>query len=341
MNITQENYSNKLKELQSQSLHERDTQTVLELFFVFNNWDDERIRKSGSRIDNPNVYQYEIVLNKKLFEMSPDEILDMIKGFKGKGSENISHTTYKAMYHLCNNVWIFYSENVELIKNPWLSPKLQIESVSNMLSLGVPKLTKDYLDEIIENVYGDYSQKGHYLEYGELFIRLSYDGVASIQEALSIKEEQIDFGNSLIIFPHKTVCIEDRTVELLKICHSFEPFVAYRETLFPVSYNGSYIPVIVKRSFIESINSRTENSMAQGIHNLLKIYMDNGITIKQVYKLGFFDFVVSKVGKEEVRRLAFESDSRENNYTLIRLSAEYGNQVQTPSNIRADLKRFL
>lgn len=340
MNITQENYSNKLKELQSQSLHERDTQTVLELFFVFNNWDDERIRKSGSRIDNPNVYQYEIVLNKKLFEMSPDELLDMIKGFKGKGTQNISHTTYKAMYHLCNNVWSFYSENIELIKNPWLSPKLQIDTVIDLLSSERQTITTDYLESAIDAAHIIYSDKEHYWEYGEMFVRLLYDGVESVQEALSINESQIDFIEKQIKFPYKTVHLSNRTIYLLKINHSLDPFIVYRETLFPVSYNKSYIHVIVKRNFKESIDSRPINSVAQGVLNFLKKYMDRKITAKQIYKLGFFDFAVSQIGEDAIRTILSENN-REDNRTLIRLSAEYGYPVQTTAGIRNDLREFL
>lgn len=340
MNITQENYSNKLKELRSQSIHERDTQTVLELFFVFNNWDDERIRKSGSRLNSPYVYQFEISLGKKIFEMNSDELLEMIKGMKGKISGYISYNTYRGFRFFCNNVWKYYINNIEPTMNPWSSKNLQVDSVVKLLALSKPKITKDFLEETIENARLTYPANDPHYEYCEMFVRILYDGVESVREALSIAETQIDFDKKIIHFSYKEVYLSDRSIELLKYCHNLEGFVVYRETLTPVSYNGSYIPVIVKKNFKDSINARPIDSVSQSILNSLKIFMDKELSVKQIYKLGYFDFMVSRIGEEAIRNIVSENN-REDNRTLIRLSAEYGYPVQTTAGIRNDLREFL
>ena len=68
--------------------------------------------------------------------------------------------------------------------------------------------------------------------------------------------------------------------------------------------------------------------------------MDKELSVKQIYKLGYFDFMVSRIGEEAIRNIVSENN-REDNRTLIRLSAEYGYPVQTTAGIRNDLREFL
>lgn len=99
-NITLENYDKELDAICNQSVHERDTKTVLNLFFTHSRWNDERIRKNGSSLDNPQLYQYEISLGKKIFEMDSDELLAFVKSRGKRNGRDISPNSYRCIHSL-------------------------------------------------------------------------------------------------------------------------------------------------------------------------------------------------------------------------------------------------
>lgn len=342
-NITLENYELQLEAIRKQSVHERDTKFVLSLFFTYCHWDDERIRKSGSSFNNPQLYQYEISLGKKIFEMTSDELLAFFKD-RGKGiGKNISANSYKIIFYLGKAIWNYYIEYIDIdkeIRNPWIRDEMRIDAVIESFGNEHSKLSKEYLERIIDDGRMVYIKDDWHYKYGELLVRLFYDGISSPKELISIKESQIDFTNHLIHFPYKDVCLSHRTEELLKEIHQMVKFTSYKQVYFPAFYNGSYIPIIVKKSFVDSVNTRPIGSVALSISNTVNTFTGKRVSARDIYKLGFYDFIVKKMGVDVACSILTNSDT-ESTLILMKLVGEYGYTVRVIANVRQDLKAFL
>ena len=78
-------------------------------------------------IDRHEVYDYEDKIGKSIFEMSVDEIIDMMKTFRRRGAQKskLSTKTYDVICSLFRSFFSWYIDEVEVIKNPFNSPEFK------------------------------------------------------------------------------------------------------------------------------------------------------------------------------------------------------------------------
>ena len=336
--ITAENYDKILDGIRSQSIHERDTQTVFRLYFFHEKWDESRVKKTGSSLDNPRIYEYEIAIGKKLFEMGSNELLDLFLINK-RNKKKISQYTYRWLYSTCVSIWGFYIEHISNIRNPWARDEMQPNTVSAMLAESKNKITTEDLEEIIIAARNRYYDIEHY-EYGELIVRLLYDGIPSLRDIIEIKESQINFQTDTIDCMYRIVHISERTRELLIRNHDLECFSVKRQSFYPVFYKGSYIPLLVKRNYVDSVDDRSMDIIFAGLSKAVNKFLDGEITTRDIYRLGFYDFVVNHIGYDNAYEIITNS-TQENTAKLMSLAGLYGYNIQRPSYIRSDMKEFL
>lgn len=217
---------------------------------------------------------------------------------------------------------------------------MRIDTVIESLGKDSPKISTDYLEEIINDGRMIYINDDQHYNYGELLVRLFYAGVPSAKDIIQIKEEQVDLENHLIRFSYRDIYLSDRTCKLLKKVHKMGNFVCYRQTYFPTPYNGSYIPIIVKKNFVDSLNARPIESVALNILGILKTFTDKRLTAREIYKLGFYDFMVREIGQDAVYTILMQTDT-ESSRILMKLVGEYGYTLQTTAGVRRDMKDFL
>lgn len=337
--ITQENYEAILESVRKQPIHERDTQTILHLFFFHEHWNKMRLDKHGRSFDSSRLYEYELSLGKKFFEMDADEILEFVLKNPRRDGKLISHYTYRWQHCIWLAVWRFYIENLENIRNPWIREEMLPAVVSKRLIDNKEKLTAEILEDIIAGGEYAFKDKEHY-EYAELFIRLLYDGVPSLRDIMDIKEEQIDFKSGVINGEHRIVHISDRTAELLRKVHCFEPFTTYKQAFYPTPYNGSYIPLLVKKNYVDSVDERSMDAVTAIINKNVSKILDKKVAPRDVYQLGFFDFIGKNVGYTEAREIIM-TPTQGNTMKLMALVGKYGYNVMAMENARRNLMAFL
>lgn len=324
-----------------------DTKTLIEEYFSLP--EHQSIIRNRSHIDRREVYEYEKQIGKQLMDMNPDEIMDMIRTFgKYKVSTDgtvVAYASYKQISSLLRDLFNYYIDNYEIIKNPMYNKMLRGQAAYEKMNEGIEPLKFETIQGYIDMLYGDYPQ-GHYLpQYIELIILLFYCGFATPQEIVSMKKGMVDPQTKIVTLPDKKVQLSDRCYYLLDHLDDDEPVDAYIGLYYPISYHGSYIRFYMRKPKIEAFQDRSiqevgsvlVRTMTQQLRQKHKI----DINYRKIYFLGFYDYIVSKVGKEVANRIITSSRSKEDTAILKELTEEYGVWNDNTTIVKSNLLPYV
>lgn len=153
--------------------------------------------------------------------MNADKILDMMSTFYSKRNgiiQKMSYSTFNQIASAYRNIFNFYIDNYEVIKNPFYDKKLKGGRVAQKLVDNVRTLDEDKVKDIFEKIYNYYNSDRamHY----ECLIQLYINGFPNSMSIVELKEGMIDFKRKIIMLPDRALNVSDRCLELLRYVHS-------------------------------------------------------------------------------------------------------------------------
>ena len=124
-----------------------------------------RAQRNRAHVDRPEVYEYEQKIGKDLIDMYADELIQMVKTF-GNSKVNVDglgmYGSYKQISTIFRDIWNYYIDHYEIIKNPWYNKMLRGMNAFEKLAEGADKLTFEKLQDSIQLLYDDYAV-GYYV----------------------------------------------------------------------------------------------------------------------------------------------------------------------------------
>lgn len=315
----------------------------------FESIDPVKAKKNRGHVDKPEVYAYEKKIGKDLVDMNADELIEMIKTFRSGAADadglGIAYTSYKQISTLYRDIFNYYISHYEVIVNPWYDKSLKGKAAYEKLAEGTEALTYDKLMEITDLIYNDYDTDYYLPKYVECIILLFYCGFATSKEIVSMKRDMVDFETKTVALPDKTIHLSDRCLELLEYFNNVEDVGGWKGIYYAVSYHDSYIKFFVRESRVKDFNDRPEEEVcAMIVRSMTKITkqkLNTTLNYRSIYKLGFYDFLCEKLGKDEVARIVKLGRSPEDTAKLMEAANEYGIKTTNSGIIKGDLMQFI
>lgn len=307
-----------------------------------------------TNVDRKEMYAY---LNKlsdqmgervELVDLDVDQIYEMLLTYRisdrPDDNRTLSLSTYSNLLSLYRSIFQWYSDNIELIRNPFLRKEMRLSEAKKRLSQHEETFTTETLQNIINLVREDYKNQKERAEYIECILLLFYNGCQENEDIVDIREEDIDHENKTLVIRGIKRRLSDRCYELLVKVHNMTVIEGETRKATFRDWNGSYFKfpsAFSKQEFDEkpkiapttTINNYLSQKVAKK-HNI-KV---SGFTI---FYLGFYDNMVKKIGKERVNYIIQSKMDGEATNQLVQLAREYGINVQNPSQIRTHLHIFV
>lgn len=285
------------------------------------------------------VYEYEIEVGKSLFDMSVDEIIVLFDKFNtGKKNDFFAMKSLNQILSLYRQIFEYYIDNVEIIKNPFANPKLKGTQLREHLMRGKPVLTKERLDEIIRDVHRDVDAPKS--DYVELILLLFYDGFETAQEILDFQEKDLDHRRMEVYISGKTIKLSQRCYNLLVKFHNMTEIEGWR-VHYLESWRGSYFKIIVKKSGRDTVDDKSPELARDRITGIIKFYInqryDTNLSGYNIYVLGLYDFITDKYGIEETNKMITSKRDTEAVEKLMNAAREYGDSAKDISFLKRRL----
>ena len=311
--------------------------------------DEVKAKKNRGHVEKKEVYEFEKKLGKELIDMDADELMEMVKTFRSGSVDadgiGIAYTSYKQISTLYRDIFNYYIQNYEIIINPWYDKKLKGKAAFEKLAEGTDALTFDKLQEIIDLVYNDYDSDYYLPKYVECIILLFYSGFATSKEIVSMKRDMVDLKTKTVTLPNKTIHLTDRCFELLEYFWNVDDVGGFKGIYYAVSYHDSYIKFFVRESRVKEFQDRPEEEVCaivvRSMTKVVKQKLNININYRAIYKLGFYDFMCKKLGKEKVAEVVNSVRSPEDTAILMECAKEYGVKGTNPAIIKGDLLQYI
>ena len=322
-----------------------DTQSLLSEYFETR--PESTAIKIKGQIDRPELYEYEKAIGKPLVDMDALEIAEMLKSFNNKSFTNktykISYRTYDTLLSILRDFFNWYIDKYEIIKNPCNDKRIKGRNVVKLFDDSSEVFTKESMEDAIVKIRN--SQLEEYADYQEAIIRMFYEGFPESIDIVNLKEEDINHEKKTAIVRGREIQLSDRLYELLVKIHNMEEYPAYRGYYLMKSYRGSYFKFPTRSKFENEFEERPPEYWAGHISRLfnrdIKIKLDININARILYLLGFYDFLVEKVGKEEADRLIMSVRNSDDTKKLMGLADEYGVTEQNITTLKKVLLPFV
>ena len=324
-------------------------ETTKELFDeYFKTLDEGRVKKTRGQVDRHEVYAFERKINKKLIEMNPDELFQMMLTFTdnrrcSKSNAKVSNSSYNQICSSYRAIFRYYIENYEIIRNPFDSPKLKGNKAIELLMGFKEPYTLDKVESTIQKVHDAYEYNK--AKYIECIIRLFYEGFAKAEEIADLTEDMIDFKGKSIRLPGRTIQLSDRCFELLTFVRNMTELEGWHENYLVVSWRDRYFKHIIRPKEAKAFNDRTIKEMANSINRRLlvdvKQKFDNEMNYRNLYLLGFYNYVIKRVGEDRAAELVMLVRDSESVEELRRIARDYGIMNDNISNLKRVLTPFV
>ena len=322
-----------------------DTKSLLDEYFETRpKTTAEKIR---GQIDRQELYEYEHKINKPLVDMDALEVADMLKIFSNKSFANknfkMAYRTYDTLLSIIRDFYNWYIDNYEIIKNPCNDKRIKGRNALALFSDHSEVFTKEILENVIAQIRS--RQIEEYADYLEAIVRMFYEGFPEAIDIVNLKEEDIYHEKKTAIISGREIQLSDRLYELLIRIHNMEEYPAYRGYYLMKSYRGSYFKFPTRSKFEDEFDERPPEYWAGHISRLInreiKIKLQMNINARAIYLLGFYDFLVEKVGKEETNRLIMSVRNSEDTKKLMSLAEDYGVIEQNVTTLKKVLTPFV
>lgn len=304
------------------------------------------VTKTKYQLDRPELYDYEKEIDKPLYYMNVDEIIELLnrltnKRYKADGVK-ISFRTYDVIVSNLRGFFEWYIENVELIRNPCSNKRLKGQNIMSELFDYGWVLTKKEIDDAIQKIRNDRTENT--ADYFEAIILLHYEGFPTSLDIVNFKETDLNHETHTAFLNGACIHLSDRLYELLvKINAKTEIPFAKGVYLF-LSYHNSYFKFTTFRSREDSFQEREPeyhaNHLSRILNKDINEYFDIKINARMIYLCGFYDWLVSEIGKEETNRLILSYRSSSDAKKIMDLAQRYGVIEKNVTNIKKGLKPY-
>lgn len=313
--------------------------------------DEERVRKTRGMIDRKELYAYEEAIGKELLDMNLDEIFEMFKSFyngnfRAGTQQALSYSTFLALVSAYRQIFDYYSDHYELIRNPMRDAKLKGYEKTIQESVGSKKIGQGDLEAAIKQLHdknAGYEDRG---DYYELIVRLFYDGFADGEEIATIKRDMVLPESNEIMTERGTIHVSDRTMELLEKFNSrYEISLRGRQICDLVGWRGGYFKFIIKKNTPVPLDDREPVYVSRMINDQLKrglketdySYLNGTI----LYYFGFYNFLIDKCGKEKTDKMIMSRRDKQEASALKKYALAYHLQEQNTTRLRSKLIVFV
>ena len=309
---------------------------------------DTTTAKIRGQIDRDELYEYEKKINKQLVEMDAIEIAQLLKTFNNQTCTSktykMSYRTYDALLSILRDFFNWYIDNYEIIKNPCNDKRIKGRNAMEMfVEENESIFTKESLEKLIEDIRNN--QVEEYADYAEAIIRMTYEGFAKPLEIVELKETDINHEKKTVMIKGREIQLSDRLYELLVKIHAMTELPAYRGSYSLISYHDSYFKFPTREKFIGEVQDRSPEYWGGYISRILnreiKNKLDVNINARTIYLLGFYDYLLERVGEKETNRLIKSLRSSEDTKKLMGYAGEYGVVEQNVTTLKKILLPFV
>lgn len=302
----------------------------------FSKMNEIRAKKNRNHIDRKEMYDYERKIGKQLIEMNAEELIEMVRTFGREKTDSngtgVAYNSYKQISSMYRDLWDYYIDHYEVIRNPWYKKELRGREAYKKLSEGVEPLTWERVEETIQTLYDEYDN-GYYVPmYVELIILLFYHGFATAKEIIAMKRGMVDFDNLIVNLPNKKIHISKRCAKLLEYFYHLDTTDAHTGIYYVVSWHDSYFRFFVRKSRVADFQDRKKEDVCATIVRAMTSQLRQkrriDLNYRRIYNLGFYDFLCKRLGKQKANELVLSVRSPEDTEILYLLAKEYG--ISTP-----------
>lgn len=293
-------------------------------------------------LNKPEVYNYIDEIGTELVDMDVEQIIGLIKVI------NPSATTVQHLRTVLQQIFIYYIDNVELIRNPFTNPKLRGAQLQNSMIQEKAVLTWDMVKQLIANFAEAIDlQKAEYIE---LLAELFYCGFYDADEIIEIQENNISNYNLSVAITGKTIQLSQRCYDLLPKVHKFH--LTQKKRYVYAIYHGYYVPMLITAEKEDTVNEYDISIYKSRLYKQLtnNLFDSNGepINYTTLYWLGFYDYLVKNTDKEFVDRfinnkcvrIGKSREKDENLQTILNYARLYGVRTQSITIMKRFMKRF-
>lgn len=306
----------------------KDTKSLLDEYFKTR--PETTTVKIRGQIDRPELYSFETEIGKPLIDMDSQEIARMLIGFNNKSFSKkvykISYRTYDILLSILRDFFNWYIDNYEVIKNPCNDKKIKGINVVSLFADSTEPFDKQAVEDTIKKIRE--SQTEENADYQEAIVRMFYEGFPDAIDIVKLKETDIDHKNKKAKVRERNIQLSDRLYELLVKINKMEEYPARRGTYLLLSYKGSFFKFPTRAKYKNEFNDRPAEYWAGHISRVfnreIKVKFDININARTIYLCGFYDYMVSKVGREKVDALITSVRNPEDTKTLMGFANEYG-----------------
>lgn len=280
---------------------------------LFGNYFEERNHKRNNvknSVDRPEVYEMEKKLGKPLIEFTPDECVEMLKSFGG--GKRFALNSYSAWVSIYRSIFNFYSDNVELIRNPFNDKRFKhVDLLAKELGFHENKLTMEDVNAAIAKINAE-SDNIERARYAECMMRLFLDGIRSFEELILIRPEQVNLDELTITMDNGIVIhLSERTAELLRFVEEMEFMPCGNRKMHMFTWRNHYMKYPCR---ITDIDDRDLIDVCRIVSrvftNDIRKVTEMNITYQTLYHLGLYENLKNKFGEEMLSQMLTSDGKR-------------------------------
>ena len=303
---------------------------------------------SRVNIDKPELYAYEEKIGKELIDMDVDDLFGLIIEMKQKRKGKdipymISHSSYDQLATILRSIFEWYIDNVTPIKNPFNDKRMKGKEATKRLAQGRMPFTKDIVDNVIRRLHQDKDEDN--ADYIELILLLFYCGFPKAEDIVLMQSVMIDHRNRAVRLQGRTVRLSERCYNLLEKFSDMEEIKGWRGDFVMASWHNSYFKFIIRPSSLEEIDDRPMTSMCDIINRAIANNVNDAyglkINYRNLYFLGFYDYIVSKYGEERTNEMLLSFRNTDDVQALMGAVREYGVEIDNISHLKRYLRPFV
>lgn len=306
--------------------------------------DDSVYKNHRKIIKEEQLFEYEKEIGKDFVDMNTDEIIKFLSDINPRRnsakSNNIQKdNTINQIRTIYKKIFDYYIDSCDkTLKNPFKNAKFKepLKSSSSKTCLSYKTV-----DDIIKKIHTE-SQPDR-ADYYELILLLFYNGFENATEIVEMKESDINHKSKTVTVNGRTIKLSDRCHSLLEKFHDMTELEGWRDYDL-VSWHGSYFKFIVQHN-AQTIDERPLNKMREKINVYICKYINNeykfNINFKDLYYLGFYDYLVGFYGKEKTNEMIITNYNRKNCKSLENTAKEYQLIYSKVSQLKRKLRTFV
>lgn len=307
---------------------------------------ESTVKKTKMQIDRPELYAFEEKINKPLVQMDCFEILEMLKTFVNANyaetQYKMSYRTYDFLISTLRGFFDWYIDNVEVIKNPCSDKRIKGSAkVKYLKDDNAKTFNKDSMEELIADIRNDLITE--YADYLECIIRLLYEGCVDTFDIVNIKNSDVNHKNKTITVRGRKISLSDRCYKLLVKIHKMTDYPAFRGSYVMVSCHDSYFKFPTREKYVNDDRDKEfyAGYLSRVFIKEVKTKRHLNIKARTLYLLGFYDFIVAKVGQDRAKEIIMTTNNSEYTKEILDFAHEYNLIEKNSTSIKNLLIPFV